>query len=144
MSFWVSVMAWGRPASGALWAWAAALAVYAFSNVLYGLREHLPPPLMVLLGNAANMGALALMLLAVRRFQGVPLHPWLGLMPVLLMPVLLSLLVDQPRVRTVIGASVYLAQIALILHALFDRRHPLEGRGRYMVLTAFAGLGLIL
>lgn len=144
MAFWVGLMAWRRPGSGALWAWALALLVYAASNVLYGLRAELPAVFMVLAGNATNMAALALMLLAVRRFQGVRLSPWLSLAPVLLVPPLLAALLEQPQLRTVIAAGIYLAQMALVLHALFDRRHPLQGRGRYMLFAAFVGLGLIL
>lgn len=144
MAFWVSVMAWGQPASGALWAWASAFAVYAGSNVLYGFRAQLPHALLVFGGTAANVAALSLMLLAVRRFQGVRLSPWLGLAPVLVSPLLLTLAMEYHPLRSVAAAVVNLLQIALVLHALFDRRHPMPGRGRYMILAAIAGMGLVL
>ena len=144
MAFWVGVMAWGQPAGGALWAWALALLTFGLGNVVYGVREHLPPGLRILLGNGCNMAALALMLLSLRRFQGVVLNRWIAWGPVLVVPPLLVLLMEVHSVRTVLAASVTLAQMGLILHALFDRAHPMPGRGRYMMLAAFGGLGLVL
>jgi len=143
MALLVCVMAWGQPAGDALWAWALALVSYAASNVIYGAREHLPGPVLALLGNLSSMAALALMLLAVRRFQGVRLSPWLSLAPVLLMPPLLAAL-PPSMFRSVLSTSTYLLQMALVLQALMDRRHPLRGRGRYMLFAAFAGMFLIL
>jgi len=143
MAFWVCVMAWGQPAGDALWAWAFALGAYAASNVIYGMRGHLPATLLVLFGNITNMAALALMLLAVRRFQGVRLSLWQSLAPVLLVPPLLTLL-PPSLLRSVISTGAYLLQMALVLRALFDSQHPLQGRGRYMLFSAFAGMSLIL
>jgi len=143
MALLVCVMAWGQPPGDALWAWALALVSYAASNVIYGMRAHLPGTMLVLLGNLSSMAALALMLLAVRRFQGVRLSLWLSLAPVLLVPPLLASL-SPSLLRSVVSTSAYLLQMALVLQALVDRRYPLRGRGRHMLFAAFTGMILIL
>jgi diguanylate cyclase (GGDEF)-like protein len=144
MAVLVCVMAWGQPADSALWPWALALVAYAFSNVLFGLREQLPRGLSILGANSSYTVALALMLTAVRRFQGAEQSRWQRFVPVLLAPLLFGPLVQSSLVRVIFAALLFSTQIGFILVALVDRRHPLQGRGRVILFVAFATLALTL
>ena len=144
MAFWICVMAAGQKAGGALWALAVALLAYASSNVLFAWRAQLPLPFSIGGGNVAYALALSLVLMAVQRFQGAEASRWQMVTPILLVPVLLSPLLPEDRLRSVAMALLCIGQIGLILGALFDPRHPIEGRGRYILFVALAGLGVTL
>lgn len=139
MAFWVCVMAWGQPRGEALWAWAAGMLAYAASNVLFGLRPTMSIGLGVLSSNAFHSLAMSLMLLAVRRFQGHRERNWMVFLPILLVPSLL-LHLDDYAMRVAIAAAILCLQIGLVLSALVDRRHPIPGRGRYIMFAAFCAL----
>ncbi len=144
MAFWICMMAWGQGVGNALWALALALVAYAASNVLFALRERMPAPFSVGGGNVAYSVSLALMLMAVRRFQGAPIRRMQTVFPVALVPFLLSPLIPEPRLRSVGMALLCAVQIVLVLRALVDRRQAMQGRGRFILFAAFSGLGLVL
>ncbi len=144
MAFWVGFMAWGQPWRDALWAWTLALLSFAGSHVLFGLAGIAPQAVVVVGGNMAYGVALALMLLALRRFQGLDVALWLGLVPVLLVGCVYMALQEHYRLRIGIGSLVFLAQIGLVLQALLDKRQAQHGRGRFILLGAFVALGLML
>ncbi|MCV2361864.1 GGDEF domain-containing protein [Paucibacter sp. DJ1R-11] len=147
MAGWICFMAWGKPARDALWAWGLALLAYAGSHVLFAMLGPQPLASLVIGGNLAYSVALSLMLLALRRFDGLdtqagpPLLVQLQLFaPVLAIVLLYLLLMDQYAARVVAGSLTFSLQIVFILRSLLDRRMPRHGRGRYILLTAFFAL----
>jgi diguanylate cyclase (GGDEF)-like protein len=144
MAFWVGFMAWGQPWRDALWVWTLALLSFAGSHVLFGLVGIAPQTVVVVGGNVGYSVALALMLLALRRFQGLDVALWLGLVPVLLVGGVYWALQEHYRLRIGIGSLVFLAQIGLVLRALLDKRQVRHSRGRFILLGAFVALGLML
>lgn len=147
MAGWVSFMAWGKPARDALWAWGLALVSYAASHVIFAVLSAVPSPGLVVAGNVAYGVALSLMLLAMRRFDGLDAHDgpplWVQLqllLPVLAVMLFYIVLMDQYAARVVSGSLVFSLQIGFILRALLDPRLPRPGRGRYILLTAFFAL----
>jgi diguanylate cyclase (GGDEF)-like protein len=144
MAFWVCMMAIGKPLQDPLWPWAAALAAYAVSNVLFALREHLPPFATVGIGNTLYSVSLTLMLVAIRRFQGAPQVLWQNLLPVLLGLLLFGLLVDVFPLRATAVGVLFSVQLAFNLRALGDPAHPVRGRGRYILVVSFSLLMVVL
>ncbi|WP_077036469.1 GGDEF domain-containing protein [Pelomonas sp. KK5] len=144
MAFWISMMAWGQPRGDALWALALSLIAYASSNVLFALRQLLPEHLMVLAGNMAYVGSLSLMLVALRRFRNAPVGRWRASLPVLLVPVLISPLIPDPRISSVSVNLLCVLQCGMMLSALYDRRYPMQGRGRIILFAAYSGMAGVL
>jgi diguanylate cyclase (GGDEF)-like protein len=144
MAFWVCFMAWGQPRNHALWAWALALLAYTASHVNFGLRAWLPEAIFLVAGSGFYAVSLVLMLLAVRRFQGVAqLGRW-HLSPLWLVPLICTLLTHYSTLRVVSTALIFAAQIGLIMAALLDRSQPQHGRGRYILVGAFGVMCLAL
>ena len=144
MTFWICVMAWGQPTSDALWALALGLFSYAASTVLFATRQFLPQPFSIGGGNVAYSLSLALMLMAVQRFQGAVIRRWQLIAPILIVPLILSPLLGSDQVRSTAMGLLCTAQITLVLRALLDREHALRGRGRVILLVSFGALGLVL
>ncbi|WP_428504867.1 diguanylate cyclase [Roseateles sp.] len=147
MAGWVSFMAWGKPARDALWAWGLALVSYAASHVIFAVLNVVPSASLVVAGNMAYGMALSLMLLAMRRFDGLDVNSgppvWVQLqllLPVLAIALLYTVLMEQYAARVVAGSLVFSLQIGFILRALLDPHLPRPGRGRYILLTAFFAL----
>jgi diguanylate cyclase (GGDEF)-like protein len=144
LSFWVAFMAWGQPARHPLWAWALALLFYAVSQVLFGMRDAIPLSVVAIFGNTAYAIAFVLMLLALRRFQGVEMSGLRWLLPAVLVFVLAAFWLEQARWRVMAVTLVFCGQIGVILQALLDRSQRQHGRGRYILVGAFMALLLIL
>jgi len=144
MAFWVSVMAFGKPTDDPLWPWAAALACYAVSNVIFGWRDQLPRFVSIAMGNSFYAGALVLMLMAVRRFQGAPLRLWQVLLPVPVSLLAFGLLLDDFQDRVLASSLLFSAQLFFILRALTDPAYPIRGRGHYILITSFGLLMAVL
>ncbi len=141
MAFWVCVMAVGKPADDPLWPWAAALVCYALSNVVFGGRDTLPRFVTIAMGNTFYAASLALMLMAVHRFQGAPQRMWKVLLPVPLALIVFGLLLDDFQDRALASSLLFSVQLVLILRALTDSAHPIRGRGHYILISSF---GLLL
>ncbi|WP_310385282.1 GGDEF domain-containing protein [Roseateles sp.] len=144
MAFWVCFMAWGQPLRHALWAWALALLAYTASHVNFGLQAWLPEVIFLVAGSSFFAISLVLMLLAVRRFQGVAQVGRWHLAPLWLVPLLSTLLAHYSTLRVVSTALIFAAQIGLIMAALLDRSQPQHGRGRYILVGAFGVMCLAL
>ena len=144
MAFWVGVMAVGKPRGDPLWPWAAALMAYALSNVIFAVRGQLPMFVVIAVGNACYALSLALMLMAIRRFQGAPQTLWQVLVPVPLSLLLFGLLLDDFPLRAAIVGLLFSAQLAFVLRALTDKTHPIRGRGHYILIASFALLMVVL
>ncbi|MBV8500981.1 MAG: GGDEF domain-containing protein [Paucibacter sp.] len=147
MAVWVGLMALGKPRNDSLWSWFAALACYCAGNMLVALRDaSTPPPLaIIVVANSTYALALALMLVALRRFQDAPLNRWHVLLPVLAAPLVLGgALAISAAARVYATLLVYGGQILLLLWTLRDRAHPIAGRGRFLLQVAYAVLLLIL
>jgi len=147
MAGWICFMAWGKPARDALWAWGVALVAYAASHVLFAMLGAGPSTGLVVAGNVAYSMALALMLLALRRFDGLdtqsrpPVVVQLQLLlPALLIGLLYPALMERYAARVVTGSLIFSLQIGFILRSLLDPSLPRHGRGRYILLTAFFAL----
>jgi len=144
MAGWVAVMAWGQRRSEALWSWAATMCAFAVSNVLYGFRGVIGDFWSVVLGNGVLSLAFALMLLSLWRFQGIQPRPLLMVLPVLLALGLYTLFIDAYRARVIVGGTLFPAQLGLVLQVLLNRRRPMPGRGRWMLVAGATVLGTIL
>ncbi len=144
LAFWVAFMAWGQPARHALWAWALGLMCCVISQVLFGLIDHFPWALAVIGGNVAYACSLALMLLALRRFQEVEMVGWRWLAPIVLVGLICVLWLYEVRWRVLGVTLVFSGQIVVILLALLDRSQKQHGRGRYILVGAFTTLLIIL
>jgi diguanylate cyclase (GGDEF)-like protein len=144
MTGWVTVMAWGQPPGDALRVWSWALTAYAFSSVMFSLPGLLSVGATVVLGNAAYGSALALMLLALRRFQGAEVRRLSLVLPVLLALAVAIFWAHDFRHRIFGLALVYGGQLVLVLWALVDERYTLPARGRAMLMLALLGLILAL
>ncbi|MBB4844688.1 diguanylate cyclase (GGDEF)-like protein [Paucibacter oligotrophus] len=141
---WVCVMAWGQPSREALWAWGAALLSFFAGNLLFALQGHAPDPLPLISGNLACAASLALMQLALWRFQlrkGLGLR---GLLPLALVPLFGLLFANQQRVLLGLFTLLFVVQIGLILGALLDPAQKQHGRGRYILLITFGAVELML
>ncbi len=144
LSFWVAFMAWGQPARHALWAWASALLFYGISQGVFALQGLLSLGTIIATGNTACALALVLMQVALRRFQGAETLGLRWSMPVLLVPVLTLIFLEQPRWRVLSVTLVFCYQIGVILLALLHPGQKQHGRGRYILVGAFSVLLTIL
>ena len=144
MAFWVCFMAWGQPLGHALWAWALALLAYTASHVIFGLQAFLPELVFLVAGSSTYAVALVLMLHAVRRFQGVAQVGRWYLAPLLIVPLLYTLAAQFSTLRVVGSSLIYAWQVGLIMAALLDRNQPQHGRGRFILVGAFAAMLLTL
>lgn len=144
LSFWVAFMAWGQPARHALWAWALALLLYGASQAVFALGDFLSFGVILVTGNTACALALVLMQVALRRFQGAESLGLRWSLPVVLVPFLTLLSLDQPRWRVLSVTLVFCYQIGVILLALLHPGQKQHGRGRYILVGAFSVLLLIL
>jgi len=140
MTGWVTVMAWGQPPGDALRVWSWALTAYALSSVMFSLRGLMSVGATVVLGNAAYAAALALMLLALRRFQGAAVRTLWLVLPVLLVVAVAIFWVHDFRHRILALALLYSAQLVLVVWALVDERYVLPVRGRAMLMLALLAL----
>ncbi|RQO55519.1 GGDEF domain-containing protein [Paucibacter sp. KBW04] len=143
-SLWVSVMAWGQPSRDALWAWAGALLAFCLGNMLFALQGQTSSALPLVGGNLLVSAALALMQLAVWRFQARRgLGMW-ALLPLALVPLFALLFMGQTRVLLGLFTLVFIVQIGLILGALVDPGQKQHGRGRYILLATLGTIALML
>jgi len=140
MSFWICLMAWGQPRGHELWPLALSLVAYASSNVLFSLRQLLPEIVALVAGNLAYSGSLSLMLVAIRRFQRGPVGRWQVTLPIVLVFVLLSPLMPSEEASSVSINLLCAGQMILLLSALYDRRYPIEGRGRIILFSTYSGM----
>lgn len=144
MAAWVGVMAWGQDRSDALWSWAITMCAFAVSNVLYAFRGLIGDFWSVVLGNGALSMAFALMLLSLWRFQGVRTRPLMLVVPVVLTLALYAFFIGDYQARVLTGGSIYPLQMSLVLAVLLDKRHPVQGRGRWMLVVGALVLMLVL
>jgi len=143
-SLWVCVMAWGQPSRDALWAWAGALLAFCLSNLLFALQGQTASSLPLVGGNLLVSTALALMQLALWRFQARRgLGMW-ALLPLALVPLAGLLFNGQPRVLLALFTLLFIAQNGLILGALVDPGQKQHGRGRYILLVTLGTIELML
>lgn len=143
-SVWVCVMAWGQPSRDALWAWASALLAFCLCNLLFALQGQTASSLPLVGGNLLASASLALMQLALWRFQmrrGLGL--W-ALLPLALVPLAGLLFMGQARLLLGLFTLLFLAQIGVILGALVDPRQHHHGRGRYILLITLGTIELML
>ncbi|MBX9958724.1 MAG: GGDEF domain-containing protein [Burkholderiaceae bacterium] len=124
---------------GLFW-WAAALATHTVAYTLYGLRGVAPDWASVLLANTLLAAYFALILEGLFQFQQRMPSRALIWGPVLLLPLLLTALLDQIQARVVVVGVLFSAQAVYTVHVLLLRRQETPGRGQYFVMAAYGVL----
>jgi hypothetical protein len=124
--------------------WAAALLLSAAAHGFLLLYGRIPLVASVVLGNALLSATLVGFWLAVRRFHGLSLRWWWGLVPIGTVAVLMFIFQHQFVIRVVVSGLSLAAQVAIVLWVLL-RYQPwcAEGRSRGALLLVI-GLTLIL
>nr|WP_295079402.1 GGDEF domain-containing protein [uncultured Roseateles sp.] len=138
MGLWICVMAWGQPPEDPRWAWAWSLGAFTVAQLLFGAGNLMSARWAVTANSAAYASTLVLMLLALRRFYGVMQRNYWLWLPALLAPLSAFVLFEQLRLRVFCVSLVFMLQIALILRVLLAPRPQHQGRGRFMLVAAFA------
>ncbi|MCZ8252796.1 MAG: GGDEF domain-containing protein [Hylemonella sp.] len=124
---------------GLFW-WAAALAIHTLAYTLYGLRGQVPDWASVLLANTLLAAYFALILEGLFQFQQRVPSRLLIWGPVLLLPLLLAMLLEQIQARVVVVGLLFTLQAAYTVHVLMQRRRETPGRGQYFVVAAYGVL----
>ena len=124
--------------------WAVALLLSAAAHGLLLLYGRIPLVASVVLGNVLLSATVVGFWLAVRRFHGLPLHGWWGLVPIVTVAVLMFVFQNQFASRVVVSGFSLAAQVAMVLWVLL-RHQPRRAQGisRGALLLA-VGLMLIL
>ena len=124
---------------GLLW-WAGALAAHTVAYVLYGLRGQAPDWASVLLANTLLGAYFALILEGLFQFQQRVPNRALIWGPVLVLPLLLVVLLDQIQARVVVVGLLFTLQAVYTVQVLLQRRQETPGRGQYFVMAAYGVL----
>jgi len=137
LAFWVTVMAWGKSITDPLWFWAGALCCYSIANVMVAWRSSVPLTAVLLAVNACYAVGLALMLVSVRQFQRAPVERWKVWVPIVLAPLATGVMMQVSlAARVYTAVLIYGAQIGFVLGALGDRKYPILGRGRAILVVS--------
>ncbi|MBY0235762.1 MAG: GGDEF domain-containing protein, partial [Burkholderiaceae bacterium] len=144
MGLWICVMAWGQSPEDPRWAWAWSLGAFTCAQLLFGAGNLMSPRWAVTANAAAYASTLVLMLLALRRFYGLMRRSFWLWSPALLAPLSAFVLFEQLRWRVFCVSLVFMVQIALILRVLLSPKLQHQGRGRFMLVAAFAFVLVIL
>lgn len=144
MGLWICVMAWGQAPEDPRWAWAWSLGTFTVAQLLFGAGNLMSARWAVTANAAAYASTLVLMLLALRRYYGLmQRNGWLWL-PALLAPLSAFVLFEHMGWRVFFVSLVFMVQIGLILRVLLTPKLPQQGRGRFMLVAAFAFVLVIL
>lgn len=136
----VGLMANGRDRG--LQYWSAALGLHAVVYGLISLRNPLDNVFTTVLANVAVACVLALVAECVCRFQNRRCLGVLMWLPVVVVTVGLSLLLDDTSSRTALGGFVFAAQCLLIVVVLLHRRQQRSGGMFIVALGAVVIMGV--
>lgn len=133
--------------------WALALCVHAGGYFLFLTRGVLSDWAAVVVANALISSSLAMLAIAIARFRGRRLSGWTAILPVVVMGIGLSILIESMRGRIILSNLVLLAQTFLSVWVLTADPKSDATRGRDVllfsllisvgILTTRAAMGLV-
>lgn len=136
-------LAWAsRGNRDGLGTWASALCVLSCAFILLGLRGQFPDAALMVSGNMLISIALSLFLLAIHRFQGIPLNRAPLILPPGILAVGLMLMADDIHHRILFANPIYLVQTILICVRLVRYDYDFAPRGRILVVLGMAFYGV--
>ncbi|WP_161993219.1 GGDEF domain-containing protein [Lacisediminimonas profundi] len=124
-------------------AWSGALALHAFTYGLFVLRGQISDLISILLANVALVSGLTLFVEGILLFQQRRARHWLIWLPVVVLGLSFSFLLDAMQARLVISGVICAGLTATALITLIQRRHETSGRGQYILMTGFLFATLI-
>lgn len=119
-----------------LWAWGLSLNTQAL--VLLGLRGMVPDFLSIIVANMAISGAYALFLGALLQLQGRHISSYWFWVPPLSIAGTFPLFMSDIHTRIVISGLVFCVQHVMILCLMMTPGHVVKGRGKHLLICAFA------
>ena len=119
-----------------LWAWGLALNTLAL--VLLGLRGIIPDVFSIIVANTAISGAYALFLAALLQLQGRGISALWFWIPPLSIVGTFPLFMSDVHARIIISGVVFCAQHVMILCLMMAPVHVIKGRGKHLLICAFA------
>ena len=123
--------------------WAAALGLLAAAFFLIKLRGTVPDWNLAILGNLLVAGALAAILAAIHRFQGLPPPRLSAALPILAIATILPLAPAEVRLRVAVVNAAYFSQLALAIVRLARFDYDFPTRGRNLTIAGLATLAAI-
>ncbi|MES2482779.1 MAG: ATP-binding protein [Pseudomonadota bacterium] len=128
----VALAAIGYQGHRSLWAWSMAMMLQVVTYGLFALRGRIPDVLSVVVANMAVAATLALLSIGLYRFQQRKVPPWVFPLPVAVIGIGFLIVLDHFKVRLLLGAGVFLAQLIHLLIVLVQGRHETPGRGKFI------------
>lgn len=116
---------------------AAALGANASAYILLSLRGKIPDIISVIVANTLVALTLALLALAVYRFQRRAAPRWLVWTPVALTVVAFSWFLPDFQTRVLLSGVLVSVQLVIVLMPMLLRRHSTVGRGQYVAMLGF-------
>lgn len=139
MSIVVAVGAPREPRDGSF-LWALGLGLYAASYMLFALRGQIHDFISIVVGNGFFAGMYALFAEALYKFQQRPPPRWLIWAPVAVTVAAFPFMLGEFAARIALNGVVSIAQVSLLLWALWRGRPTTTGRGQYFLAFGFVAL----
>lgn len=133
----LAVVSYRRTGTHVLHIWASGLVVHAIAYVLFALRGQINDGLSIVLANTLLAFMFILFALGVARFQQRPLAPLLLWGPMVVVPLLFTVLLPYSEARVVLGGVIFSAQAGLAVLLLWQQRRQTSGRGQYILMAGF-------
>lgn len=126
--------------------WVIALFIHGIANVLLFARPHLPPVIAIIFYNFCVSLAFSFSYLAFARLVDKKVSLWLFLLPILLMPITMSIYINDIVMR-VIFASIIIGMQLMLMSFILTRGYwsGSERLKRWLIYsTGLLGLGFII
>lgn len=133
----LAVVSYRRSSTHVLHIWAGGLVAHAVAYVLFALRGQISDGLSIVLANTLLAFMFTLFALGVAQFQQRPLARLLLWGPMVVVPLLFTVLLPYSEARVVLGGVIFSAQAGLAVLLLWQRRRQTSGRGQYILMAGF-------
>ena len=137
----IAVVAFQR--NRALLIWSGALVVHAGAYLLFMLRGQVSDLLSIILANAAVSVTYALFSEGIYSFLRRPPPRLLVWLPVPVVALGFTLLIDDLAARVAFGSAVFALQGLFIVFTLIRHRQAIPGRGQYIILSGYLLISLV-
>lgn len=144
LSLFVAVGTQERDKRNGLGKWAVAILLETLAWILLSGRGFIPDFISIVIANAFKAGAHAMVLMALVEFQGRAMPRWQYLLPVALVIVAASALIDDLPGRFVWVSMIYGFQLLLIMRVLLTDRKTRAGRAWRLLLAGTFALFTVL
>lgn len=133
----LAVVSYRRSSTHILHIWAGGLIAHAVAYVLFALRGQISDGLSIVLANTLLAFMFTLFALGMAQFQQRPLAPLLLWGPMVVVPLLFTVLLPYNEARVVLGGVIFSAQAGLAVLLLWQRHQQTSGRGQYILMAGF-------